>query len=103
MLWLQACLSFILWIAAGIWLGKRPALWIAQQTRAQRILLATTCLFGSIVALLAGFGLGYTLGGLLPDRMTPVGWLGVTLGGIGFVACQAFAARLLLEVLRDGQ
>ena len=50
---------------------------------------------------MAGFGLGYGLGGLLPDRMTAVGWLGVTLGGAGFVACQVLAARLLLEVLRD--
>lgn len=65
------------------------------------MLLATSCLFGSILALLAGFGLGYGFGGLLPDRMTLIGWLGVTLGGLGFVTCQMLAVRLLLEVLRD--
>ena len=100
-LWLQASVSFVLWIAGGTVLARKPVAWMANLGRGQRVLLATSCLFGSVLALMLGFGLGYGVGGLLPDRMTPVAWLGVTLGGVGFVVCQVLAAKLLLEVLRD--
>lgn len=74
---------------------------ITKLSRNQSVLVATSSLFGSILALLAGFGLGYGTGGLLPDRMTAFGWLGVTVGGAGFVGCQVLAAKLLLQVLKD--
>jgi hypothetical protein len=61
--------------------------------------MATAYLFGSVLLLLLGFGAGYGLGGLLPDRMTAVAWFFVTVGGIGFVFCQMSALAIFLSIL----
>jgi hypothetical protein len=100
-LWIQAAISFVLWVAFG-WSqrrqGERLAPIIAKTPRGLRSIIAIGLLFFSI-AILFGALLGLArIGHLSTEGLTVLGWILFTLAGVLFIQLQFFAAFLLLSV-----
>lgn len=107
MIWLQAGVSFMAWIAYGAWLQRRQQVLrqrMVASSRRKRVLLGSAGLIGGAVLLLAGLAVIGSLGGVFKGSLTAWAWLAVTLLGIGFVHTQVMgAAAILTIVLEENQ
>ncbi|MFN7172503.1 MAG: hypothetical protein ACK4P3_06935 [Fimbriimonadaceae bacterium] len=101
MLWIQAAISFVLWVIFG-WSqrrqGERLAPIIVKIPRGMRSVIAIGLLFLSIV-ILFGALLGLArIGHLSTEGLTALGWILFTFAGLIFIQLQFFAAFLLLSL-----
>jgi len=100
MLWGQGLVSFAIWLGVSAAVARRPRLALAGP-RGRALFLATAYLFGGLLFLMLGTIAAVVVHGLMPDHMTPVGWLLVTGAGAGFVLGQAMAVRVILTMLNQ--
>lgn len=98
MLWAQGLVSFVVWILYGVFQTRRLAQVRAAVERVPRsrrgclgaliLLVAAGTLFGGLIGITA-------MGGFAGGGMTALGWLLVTLLGLGFVHAQTMAVAML--------
>jgi len=86
--WAQACVSFVVWCLAGVWIARR----MLKADQAPHPAVGAFALIGGALLLVAGLvGVG-TAHGLVAGSLVPWAWLAVTLLGVAFVALQAWGA-----------
>lgn len=104
MIWLQGGLSAVVWVLCGVMLARRSGRLrerLAALPRTIRAVGGAVLLIASVLVLAFGvMGLN-ALGGLTPNGMTPLGWIGITLLGAVFVVGQTFAMACQVSLIVD--
>lgn len=99
MLWLQSGACFLLWIGFGLLLWKRLSA-TPPTAMKHRAALGPLLLIAGVGVLAGVFALTNSLGLLQQDRLTPLGWLFMAIGGVLFVACQSLGAYWMLAAVQ---
>lgn len=104
MMWVQAGLSFLIWIAYG-WSRRRMAGEMQRKMEAmpysRRVLLGSAGMIGSMIGLFAGLGMIGALGGVHNRVMTWWAWPIVTVLGLGFVHMQILGAGAMVTIVQQ--
>jgi hypothetical protein len=103
-IWPQALLSFLVWLAYGVWMRRRSDALrarLAGMSRARRVFLGSAGLVLSAFGLLAGLVAVSAMGGLREGALTPWAWLAVTVLGLGFVHMQVLGAAAMISLVQD--
>lgn len=104
MLWIQALVSFALWIAYGVVLARlAPSMrkTFSGQSRRRRTVLGPVLMVLGAVLLLVGIGGIGALRGLGPTGLKPWAWLVLTVIGLGFVHAQSVASLLMISLATE--
>jgi hypothetical protein len=103
-IWLQASISFLIWLAYGLFLRRRSEglrVQLSHMSRQKRVLLGSVGIIGSALVLLAGlYGLA-SLGGIQHDSMTLWAWPAATLLGVFFVHMQVLGAAAMITLVQE--
>lgn len=106
MMWLQAAVSFAIWVGWGFWFRPRSQALrsrVALQPRSVVVALVSGgFLLSGAVLLGALYGIA-ALGGLQDGALAPWAWVCVTLVGWLFVAMQTVAATALTHLVLPPQ
>jgi hypothetical protein len=100
-LWAQAGVSFLVWIAYGIVQARRSEeirVRVFAMPRNARTVRAVSLMLGGVVFLGLGLAVVQALGGVTRDGMTLWGWVLVTGVGLVFVHAQAMSMALLVSL-----
>ncbi|HRJ26102.1 MAG TPA: hypothetical protein PLO61_01165 [Fimbriimonadaceae bacterium] len=104
MIWMQACVCFLVWIGYGVWMRSRNELLRRRfqgMSRRARTLYGSIGLIGGVIVLMAGLALVATTGGLEKDGLTLWAWPLVALLGLGFVHMQVMGAAALITQVQE--
>lgn len=103
MVWTQGLVCFIGWLAFGWWLrlrSNRLKMLVTNQSRKARTLLASVGIIASGLFLIAGLALVTALGGMTRNGLTGLGWIGVFVVGLVFIAGQVVSAGAMVSLFR---
>ncbi len=106
MLWLQAGVSFLVWMAYGLWLRRRSDALRAKMrghSRLRKALLGSLGLLAGVVLLAGGLMVVAALGGVRGGSLTAWAWPVVTLVGLGFIHLQVLGAAALVTLALEGE
>ncbi len=104
MFWLQASVSFAVWILYGVLFVRRSIRGSRAPVRSSRrapAVAGPALLLGSVGVLALGAWGVHSAGGIGPDGMGAAAWAVATIAGAGFVHMQAAAALALAGLARD--
>jgi hypothetical protein len=104
MIWLQAGICFLLWVAYGVWLrrySERIRLTMHGRSRTVRTLIGSVGLLGGLAILAFGLYAVYSLGGVQDGVLTMLGLLAVGLIGLVFVHVQVLGAAAMITLVLD--
>lgn len=106
MIWTQALLSFVIWIAAGFILQRKFArigCALEQLSSTARRTVGVVGFLGSLVLLIGGLYGIQVLGGIQKGQLTLLGWIAATALGVVFVTCQSLTAGAMIIQVQLGE
>jgi len=101
MLWLQAGICFILWIAYGVAMrgrADRLRASVGQWSRGQRVAFGSAGLILGLILLLAGLYAVAMLGGIQDQALTLWAWIACAVLGLGFIHLQVVGATAMITL-----
>jgi hypothetical protein len=104
MVWLQAGVCFVIWVAYGLWLrrsSERLRARFCTMGRTSRTLLGSVGLVGGLGVLAGGLYLVSRGGGLGTSGLEPWAWATVALLGLGFVHLQVLGAAAMVSLVLE--
>lgn len=106
MIWTQALLSFVVWIATGFILQRNSAkigCALEHLSSTARRTVGVVGFLGSLALLIGGLYGIQALGGILKGQLTPIGWIAATVLGVVFVTCQSLTAGAMIIQVQLGE
>jgi len=103
-MWLEAGLSFLAWIAYGVFQGRRANVirsQVQRMSRGSRGILGSALFLVGAMVLIGGLGVVLQRGGFTRTGLTPAAWAIVTLLGLAFVHAQTLGMAMLVSLIQE--